>query len=216
MKWPFMFRKAAAQREEGSATQPHDPTHSGILLDALGNAMMNPLASLEKGSVDLELVRSRIADFFRDLSRPPMAPDEFMRQATALDTESQRRLVLVVGGLSDGGARSAFAHGVGSTGAVGGVAMLMGFVREQDLLTVALLLESPLRREEFVRRFVALIGGSFRGETREQSAERLSRLDYRALLAEAEKARLSAEDRVAYLKKLQQEQESRLGRRSKI
>jgi hypothetical protein len=35
-------------------------------------------------------------------------------------------------------------------------------------------------------------------------------------LAEAERAKLSAEDRVAYIKKLQEKQESQLGRRSKI
>ena len=66
--------------------------------------------------------------------------------------------------------------------------MLMGFAREQDLLTVTLLLESPLRREEFVRHFVARIKGVFYGETPAESEDRLRRLNYRALLAEAEKA----------------------------
>jgi hypothetical protein len=178
--------------------------------------MMSGLAALEKGEVDLELLRARIADCFRDLTRQPMGPEEFMHQAKALDIESQRRLALAVSGLSDGETRAAFARAVGPMAAAKGVAMLTGFVRDQDLLTVSLLLESPIRREEFVRHFVARIGGMFYGENPGDSEERLRRLDYRALLAEAEKARLSAEDRLAYLKKLQQEQESKLGRRSKI
>jgi hypothetical protein len=46
--------------------------------------------------------------------------------------------------------------------------------------------------------------------------DRLERLDYRQLLAAVEAAKLSAEERTAYLRKLQEEQEQKLGRRSKF
>jgi hypothetical protein len=72
------------------------------------------------------------------------------------------------------------------------------------------------RREEFVRHFIARIGGKILGEDPADSEDRLRRLDYGTLLEEAERASSSAEDRLAYLKKLQQEQESKLGGRSKI
>ena len=54
------------------------------------------------------------------------------------------------------------------------------------------------------------------GERAEESHTRLQRLDYRQLLAEAEKAKVSAEQRTAYIRKLQEEQEQKLGRRGKI
>ena len=93
---------------------------------------------------------------------------------------------------------------------------LFAFAREHLLLTVSLLHESPLRREEFARHFVAHFGGEFLGETPQDSAVRLRRLDYRTLLGEAEKAKVSAQDRVAHLRRLQEEQEKLLGRRSKF
>jgi hypothetical protein len=213
MKWPFKSRTPAAKPSEKISEVPKN---SGIILNALGSVMMSSLASLEKGDVDLELLRARVADFYRDLSREPMNPDEFIQQAKALDSEAQRRLALATNGLSDGGARAAFTKAIGQAAAAEGVALLTSFARDLDLLTVTLLLESPLRREEFVRHFVARIGGVFHGESPTDSEDLLRRLDYRVLLAEAEKARLSAGDRMAYLKKLQQEQEQKLGRRSKI
>ena len=212
MKWPFKSRAA----EEKPSPQRGAVKRSGIVLNVLGGMMMSSLASLEKGEADLELLRARIADFFRDLSREPMDPDEFKQQAGSLDLESQRRLALVVNGFSDGETRAAFTRTVGRAPAVEAVAMLVGFAREHELLTVPLLLESSLRREEFVRHFIARIGGEILGENPADSEDRLRRLDYGTLLAEAEQARSSAEDRLAYLKKLQQEQESKLGRRSKI
>lgn len=211
MRWPFKSRVAEEKSEKQGATK-----RAGIELNALGASMMSSLAFLEKGEVDLELLRARIADFFRDISRDPMDPDEIGQQASELDIESQRRLALVVNGFSDNEARSAFIRKIGPASAVEAVAILVGFARGHELLTVSLLLESPLRREEFVRHFVAQIGGEILGEDPADSAERLRRLDYRKLLEEADRARSSAEDRLAYLKKLQQEQESKLGRRSKI
>ena len=66
------------------------------------------------------------------------------------------------------------------------------------------------------RRLIALSGASVVGEKPKESAERLALLDYAKLLTQVERSRGSAEERMAYLKKLQEQQESHLGRRGKI
>jgi hypothetical protein len=189
---------------------------SGIYLNALGGAMMASLHALEKAPVDLELLRARLADLCRDLDCEPMDPEEFMRQASALDTDSQRRFALAVAGLDDKPTHAAFTQNLRSASVPQALEMVFDFARKQDLLTVELLIESSLRREEFVRHFISQLGSPVAGETPADSQDRLRRLDYRTLLAEAERAKLSAEDRIAYLKKLQEKQESQLGGRSKI
>lgn len=208
MSW---FGKSKGQNPD----PPKANAPSGIFLNALGVAMMASLPTMEKAPVDLELLRARLADLSRDMNREPMAPEEFMRQAGALDTESQRRFALAVRGLDDGETRAAF-NRIAESSIPDAMALLFNFGREYNLLTIELLLESPLRREELVRHFIARLGSPVAGESPADSEERLRRLDYRTLLAEAERAKLSAEERLAYLKKLQEQQESRLGRRSKI
>jgi Flp pilus assembly protein TadD len=83
------------------------------------------------------------------------------------------------------------------------------------MLTLELLRQSSLRVEEFARHFLARLEAAVASETVAQSRARLQRLDYAQLLAEAERAKVSAEERVAYLRKLQQKQEQLLSRRGK-
>jgi hypothetical protein len=212
MNWFFKSKdpKKNAEQPKAAVAAPE------IVLNALGGAMMASLHALEKAPVDLELMRARLADFFRDLDCEPMDPDGFMRQASALDIESQRRFALAVGGLDDGKTRAVFTQAARSSSVPLAIALLFDFAREQELLTMGLLIESPLRREELVRHFISRLGSPIAGESPEDSQDRLQRLDYRTLLAEAERAKLSAGDRLAYIKKLQEKQESQLGRRSKI
>jgi hypothetical protein len=62
---------------------------------------------------------------------------------------------------------------------------------------------SPARIEELARAWIAGLGAGVDGETPRESKARLAQLDYAALLARVEKAKLSAEDRVKYLEELQ-------------
>jgi hypothetical protein len=87
--------------------------------------------------------------------------------------------------------------------------------RELHLLTMELLSQSALRVEEFARQFVHRAGGVVRGETEEQSRQQLHRLDYARLLAQAERARNSAEERLEVVRQLQEQQEARRPRRGK-
>lgn len=57
---------------------------------------------------------------------------------------------------------------------------------------------------------------SILAEAIQSSQQFLARLDYRSLLNEAEQAKLSAEERMNYLRKLREQQEMRLGRRGKF
>jgi hypothetical protein len=68
----------------------------------------------------------------------------------------------------------------------------IGVARTSPLLTLDVLGRSPLRVEEFARRLLAGLGLAVRGEAARASRERLERLDYGRLLAEAERARRSA------------------------
>lgn len=203
-------------KPKGAKANPQPPPAApGIYINALGAAMMASLNAMEKSVVDLDLIRARLADFCRDHELQPLEPDEFMRDARSLDVESQKRFALAVAGLDDAATRKAFGR-IAQSSAAGAMSLLLEFAREHNLLTIELIIESPLRREELVRHFIARLGSPVAGETESDAKDRLRRLDYRMLLQEAERAKLSAEERLAYLKKLQEQQESKLGRRSKI
>ena len=91
----------------------------------------------------------------------------------------------------------------------------VGVARTTPLLTLDLLARGPLRVEELARRLLAGLGLAVRGETARASRERLERLDYGRLLAEAERAREAAAERMEKLHKLQDEQEQNRARRGK-
>ena len=206
MKW-FSRKPTPASRS------PNDD--GGINLHSLIATMLQVLAGLENATPDLELLRARVADLCRDRQAEPPNPEQFLSDAQALNVESQRRFALAVQGLDEASARAAFLRGRGAN-PTAGVSALFAFAREHELLTATLLMESPMRCEEFARNFIVHLGGSVLGENPDESRDRLRRLDYRTLLAEAERAKLSAEGRIAYLRKLQAEQEQKLGRRSKF
>jgi hypothetical protein len=88
----------------------------------------------------------------------------------------------------------------------------VGLARELPLLTMELLRQSELRIEEFARNFIARLGATVAGETPQQSRDRLHRLDYARLLEEAEQAKVSAEERMEYIRKLQEEQDKKTRR----
>lgn len=187
-------------------------------LDALGlQAFLTNAVSLCAGRrAEPELVRARFADRCRDAGLEPLLPEEFDALADGLDVEAWGRLALLVGALDLESVRSVLPV----LTAVRPLADLVstafaGLARETPLLTLELLRQSPLRVEELARRFIAALGGAVRGESPQVSRQRLARLDYGQLLAEAERAKQAAADRVEQLRKLQEEQENRRPRRGK-
>lgn len=89
------------------------------------------------------------------------------------------------------------------------LATIVHLARATPLLTLRLLEQSPLRREEFARRLIAGLGGAVQGETPEQSQRELRRLDYGRVLADAERAKATADERLDWFRRLQQEQDRR-------
>ena len=132
----------------------------------------------------------------------PAPPAVFTAATRDLDEEAWRRLTLVVTAFEDQGARASLAA-LQSSPEVQVRDGLAPLVRETRVLTVQVLSQSELRVEELARRFALRLGFTISGEAERESADRLEALDYARLLAQAERAKISAEDRLEYLKKLQ-------------
>jgi hypothetical protein len=143
-----------------------------------------------------------------------MPPGDFDGLVLGLDAEAWRRLALVVAALDCDDVRRVLPGLLARPVEAQVRRAFVDFARSTELLTLDLLRQSPHRVEEFARGWLDRLGASVEGETEEQSRERLARLDYGRLLAEAERARQEAEGRMEYLKKLQ-EQAGRRARRGK-
>lgn len=161
------------------------------------------------------LVRARLADACRDAGLAPVGPAHFEARFAALCPEGWRRLGLAVELVRALDPAEELRPLAGETGAdriLGGVA---GTVEATGRVTIEILRGSALRIEEFARHLVAHLGASVAGESAAESAARLERLDYARLLAEAERARDSAEERLEYLRKLQADVDARFQPRGK-
>jgi len=174
------------------------------------------LEAIAGQAVDSDVVRARLADTFRDLGVPPIDPDAFDALARGLDEGGWARLELVTLGARSGIAGEALAALVAAQGVETAVrAAFVGFAEASPLLTLELLRQSSLRLEELARRWIASLGALVAGEEPEASRAALERLDYGRLLAEVERAKMSAEERMAYLKKLQDGHDATRARRGK-
>jgi hypothetical protein len=187
-------------------------------LDAVGlqGFLTNAVSHSAGRSAEPELVRARFADRCRDAGLEPLMPEEFDKLTDGLDAEAWGRLALLVGALDLEAVRSvlpALTMARPLTELV--KTAFAGLARETPLLTLELLRQSPLRVEELARRFIAELGAAVRGESPQVSSQRLARLDYGQLLAEAERAKQAAAGRVEQLRKLQDEREKRRPRRGK-
>lgn len=158
--------------------------------------------------VDRVLLHARLADAYRDEDHAPMPADAFLDATGQLSDEGWRRLWLLVGLLELPECRLSVTELIDDDAAQQVEHAFIGFAHEANLLTVATLRDSELRREELLRRFIMRLGAGVEGETIEQSLQRLERLDYGKLLGEAERARKIAQDRMAYLEKLQEAQDA--------
>jgi hypothetical protein len=179
-------------------------------------ALAGALARAAGRPADPDLVRARLADRCRDVKLEPLLPEEFEALAYALDAEAWGRLALLVG-LLDVEAVRAVLPALAAGGPLRDLlnTAFFGLARETPLLTAELLRLAPLRVQELARRFIAALGAAVRGETAAVSQQRLERLDYGRLLAEAERAKQAAEGRMEELRRLQDEQEQRRPRRGK-
>jgi hypothetical protein len=205
-------------RQEAPAPEPEPvaPPPS-VALEPLLLELAALLEAIAGERPDPDVVRARLADTFRDLEADPIDPAEFDALAQGLDEGGWARLWLATLGASQGVLGPALPVLVARRGVPDLVRTgFIGFAAGSPLLTIDLLRQSPLRLEELTRRWLFMgLGALVEGEPPEVSFLALQRLDYARLLAEVDRARLSAEDRVAYLKKLQETRDASLPRRGK-
>ena len=184
-----------------------------LIISSFAGHTFQSVHLVDAESLDSDLLCAKFADRCRDAKTQPVAPADFHGQFFNLDSESKCRFSLVVDGLGDEIAHRALFENRDN----GSVQELMSkFVSEHNLLTVEILNESGLRREEFVRHFAAKVGLGIEGESKKESRKRLERIDFRLLMEEAERARESAEGRMEYLRQLQEKQEEEFAPRGKI
>jgi hypothetical protein len=162
--------------------------------------------ALEARAVEAALVHARLADHYRDVGLAPPDAGEFERQASRLDIEGWRRLALAVATLDDAGVRAALA-GPGPRALVAEQVEIgfLGLARDTAPLTVALVRQSASRAEEFARHLAMRLGIGIMGETDRESRVRLHALDYKRLLAELERAKAAAEEKMKRLREKQAE-----------
>jgi len=187
-----------------------------VTLPPLEAVLAAAVPCLEKVVAEPDLLRARLADAYRDGQLEPPLPETFDARTADLDAEGWRRLALAVTALDHAPLRATLPRLVrdGDTTRQMEEAFI-GLALATSLLTMELLRQGPLRVEEFARQLLARLGAQVAGETVEHSRERLERLDYECLLSEAERARESAEGRMDYLRKLQEEKDRRRPRRGK-
>jgi hypothetical protein len=167
----------------------------------------------EKREVEPALLRARLADAYRDVGVAPTPPERFDALTAPLSQEDWRRLALLVSALELDELKRALPALLGKHPAASQVAdAFVGFAERARLLTPELIRKSPMRAEELARGFLAALGAGVAGETETESKEALSRLDYKRLLAEAERAKAEARE---HLKKLQEAEDKRRAPRGK-
>ena len=161
------------------------------------------------------LSRARLADGFRDASWQPVAGSQFSATWQKFNEAQQERFCVLADGVVLPPVISAFGKQK-TSGSDAVFTQLKKLATSLELLTLEVLQQSDVRLEEFARHFCAEFGLAIDGETSEVAAARLHDIDFARLMKEAETARNSAADRMAYLRELQEkENESRRPRRGK-
>jgi hypothetical protein len=162
------------------------------------------------------LVRARLADACRDAKIRPIGEPQFQACWNTFDNEHRLRFCLFSVAIELPEVAQRLVSICNSGDGRGALGLLQNLTNALNVLTVAVVRESDIRLEEFARHFCAAWGLPIAGETAAASAARLHAIDFGRLISEAEAARASAEERMAYLRKLQEEQEkTRRPRRGK-
>lgn len=191
---------------------------------------------VESAAADQDLVFARLCDALRHLDCDPpgeetwlsacrgvsrfRAPSDEVAAAARriLQLDDWRRLHLLVESLREPGISELVRRRCRDwPGEKVAVWLFLTFARWADRLTIALLLESPFRIEEFARKWVDALGGRVEGESVQKSEEQLRRLDYGKVLDNLKKAKEARDAhaervRAAMQKKMAEEAAARVSR----
>ena len=165
-------------------------------------------AKLASQDIFSDLLLARLADRYRDLRMDPVLSPELKLLINSKDVEVRRRCALTVGLLELQEVGTALPLLIAKNPAAfqPGLAKL---IQTTQLLSMELLRLSPHRVEEFSRNFIMCVGALVKGEAEGDSKQFLAQLDYGSLLQAAERAKVSAEGRMDYIKKLQDQRDMR-------
>ncbi len=194
------------RRKSVSATEPG----ASIQLDALIATLGRATGELESAAEDAALVRARLADCCRDANVRPVSEAEFNNVWNGFDQEHQWRFCVLIAPLylPEVGSRLApLCQAARVASPV--LKMLQELTTDHHLLTGSVLQQSDVRLEELARHFCAQWRLPIEGETADASETRRQQIDFRRLMKEAESARASADERLAYLRRLQEEEEKK-------
>ena len=205
----FGFRKATTPTP---SVTPAQSIELDSLITAFGQAADFWESQIEPGV----LVRARLADACRDAKIRPSTASQFLVCWNSFDSEHRLRFCLFSAALDLPEVAQRLALICHQGDGRGILELLQNLTNGLKMLTVAVLQESDIRLEEFARHFCTAWGLVIENETPAASAARLHAINFGRLIKEAEAARASADDRLAYLRKLQEEQEqTRRPRRGK-
>lgn len=163
-----------------------------IVLERFTTMMSEVLAEFDTSLADLDVARAKWADICRDLSMNPFDPLELDGLTNHFDRGAVDRMALIVVMLERGVIpKDVLVRIVDRRLRAATKGGIVEPARDSKLLTLELLAQSPLRREELCRRVILGFGASIRGEKLAESKAALERLDYGRLMDEANRARRS-------------------------
>lgn len=166
------------------------PESVPVPLEPLMTTMVEALGEFDASMADLDVARAKWADLCRDQSMDPLDPLEMDGLTTNFDRGAVQRLALIVVLLERGAIQREMLTRLVNrrvrTATKGGI---VEPAQSSRLVTLELLAQSPLRREELARRIILGFGASVRGEKLAESRTALERLDYGRLMDESNRAR---------------------------
>lgn len=194
----MFFKKSSLVEPSRPAPQTEGsllPESVPISLDSVLLVMSDVLRDLEIAAADLDVARAKWADLCRDLGMNPFDPLELDGLTTHFDRAAAGRMALIVVMLERGAiSRDVLIRILDKRIRTATKAGVVEPVQASQLVTLELLAQSPLRREELARRVILGFGASIRGEKLGDSRAALERLDYGRLMAEANRARQALRD----------------------
>jgi hypothetical protein len=193
-----------------------EPDKAELNLNYLLGQFGREIPKLMAQKVDPFIVRARMADGYRSIDRAPVDPSLFDLMTEDFDDEDWKRLALAVSAFNEPGFAMALSLRADEFFIEDQV--VHGFLelaQTHSVLTLELFNESVLRLEEYARHVMKAFGIAITGESEAVSEDKLYRIDYARLLKEAEDAQLSAQQRIEYIRKLQEEEEKKRPRRGK-
>lgn len=194
----MFFKKSSLVEPSRSTPQVEAtllPESTPVPLDSVIATIAEVLGEYDPSAADLDVARAKWADVCRDLMLQPLDPLEMDGLTPHFDRGAVERMSLVVMVLERGGVtRDVLARilqGRLRTATKGGI---VDPAQTSQYVTLELLGQSPLRREELARRIILGFGASIRGEKLVDSRAALERLDYGRLMEESNRARRALRD----------------------